>query len=178
MILKEQFLKTVFFHQGKAVGFRIDEVKLPNNKKATREFLDHPGAVGVIPILPNGHIVMVKQYRHPVRQLTWEIPAGKLDRGHRESVLACAKRELKEETGFSAKSFKKIISFWPTAAFANEVIHLFVATHLIGGKTNLDSDEFVTCFSVSLDQALKAIRSGRIRDSKTIIGLMAAKLYL
>lgn len=162
--------KTLKYVMGKAVGFQIDQVILPNKKKAMREFLDHPGAVAVLPLLPHNKIIMVQQYRYPVREKTWEIPAGKLSRG--ENPLSCVKRELQEETGYTAKKFKRLLSFWPTAAFANEIIHLYVAKNLTPGKPHLDEDEFVETRIWTLSQAYKAIRSGRIKDSKTIIALL------
>src|SRR5579885_1966700 len=103
------------------VDFVVDTVRLPNGKKADREFMDHPGAVGVAPFLDRQTIVMVRQYRHPVGEVTLELPAGKLDAG--ESALACVRRELHEETGYSAKKLFHFLDYWPTPAFANEVLH-------------------------------------------------------
>jgi ADP-ribose pyrophosphatase len=176
MKLKEKFLKKQFHFSGKAVSFRIDQIRLPNGKKATREYLDHPGAVGIIPVLKNGDIVMVRQYRHPVREITWEIPAGKLDR--KEPLLLCARRELQEETGYTSGKITKLLSFWPTAAFANEVIHIYVAKNLKPGKPNTDEDEFLNTEIWSLKKGLQAVKNGKIKDSKTIIALLSYKAFL
>lgn len=169
MKLKESFLRRLTEIQGTAVGFRIDQVRLPNDKTAKREYLNHPGAVAVVAIHKN-NIVFVKQYRHPVQKITWEIPAGKLAKG--ENPLSCVKRELEEETGFKAKRFKKIISYWPTAAFANEVIHIYLAKNLTIGSVNPDDDEFIAHELWPVKKALRAIQLGRIKDSKTVIGIL------
>ncbi len=175
MKLKEIFLRKNKYIRGVAVNFRVDQIRLPNGKKATREYLDHPGAVGVIPLIGKDKVVLVRQYRHPVREITWELPAGKLAKGERP--LPCVRRELQEETGYTAKKYKKLIAFWPTAAFANEVIHLYIATQLKPGKNNPDQDEFIDCAIWPLKKAYHAIKTGKIKDSKTIIGLLALSSF-
>lgn len=160
-------------YRGRSVNFRVDRVRLPNGKQADREFLDHPGAVGVVPILPGGHVLMVKQFRYPVGEVTYELPAGKLDKG--EDPLACVRRELQEETGYTAKSVKPLIRYWPTPAFADELLHLFIARGLAPGRMTPDEDEFVAPEAVPVAQALRWIFSGRIKDSKTVIGILACR---
>jgi ADP-ribose pyrophosphatase len=167
---KERFLKTIKTHNGHAVGFRIDAVRLYGQKLARREYLTHPGAVGVLAFAAPNKIVLVKQYRYPVGEFTYEIPAGKLAKG--ENPLDCVGRELEEETGYRAKSIRKITSFWPTAAFSDEVIHLYEAKHLIRTEVNPDEDEFLEIIEVSPAQMARMIRSGRIRDSKTLIAFL------
>ena len=130
---REHFVKKVHHHQGHAVGFQIDQIRLPDGKLAQREFLTHPGAVGVLAFAGPDKIVLVKQYRHPVRQFTLEIPAGKLGKG--ENPLACIKRELAEETGYRAGRIRKLLHFWPTGAFSDEVIHLYVADQRDAGES-------------------------------------------
>jgi len=169
--LVERLLRKRTVYRGKMVDFRVDVVRLPNGKTATREFLDHPGAVGVIPFLDKDTVVMVRQYRHPVGEVTLELPAGKLDRG--ESVLACVRRELKEETGYTAKTMRPLLKYWPTPAFANEVLHLYVAEGLRGGRMRTDEDEFLQCVTVPFKKAVEMIRRGEIRDSKTVIAILA-----
>lgn len=168
---KERFLKNERSFHGKAVGFKIDTVRLVNGARATREYLDHPGAVAVVAIPKPGHIIMVHQYRYPVAQMTWEIPAGKLDKG--EKPEACVRRELEEETGYKAGRIRKLLAFWPTAAFANEVIHIFVADRLTRGQANPDEDEFLSCQTWPLKRLYRMIEKGQIQDSKTIIGALA-----
>lgn len=167
----EKFFKNEIHLRGKAVGFKVDSVRLMNGELARREYLDHPGAVAVVAIPKTGQIVMVGQYRYPVRQTTWEIPAGKLDKG--EKPETCARRELEEETGFKAGRLRKLMSFWPTAAFANEVIHIFVADKLTKGHANPDEDEFLSCQIWPLKKLYRLIARGQIKDSKTIIGALA-----
>lgn len=176
MKLKESFVRRSRRVEGKAVAFNIDTIRLPNKKLATREYLDHPGAVAMIAIVDKTNVVMVAQYRHPVKEITWELPAGKL--GKTENPLACVKRELKEETGYTAKRIKKLIAFWPTAAFANEVIHIYVGTNLTEGEHDPDDDEFLKCEVWPLKKAYQAVRTGKIRDSKTIIGLLAYRQWV
>ncbi len=171
MKLKETYVKQLKNIRGRAVGFKIDQVKLPNGKPAIREYLDHPGAVAVIPIVNKTDVVMVRQYRYPVGQVTLEIPAGKL--GKNEAPLACVKRELEEETGYKAGRIQKILSFWPTAAFANEVIHIYVADRLKRGNANPDEDEFLSCETMPLKKIYREIDQGNIRDAKTLIALLA-----
>lgn len=169
--LIETFVSKKTVWRGRAVDFRVDTVRLPNGKKATREYLDHPGAVGVVPFLNKDTVVMVRQYRHPVGEVTLELPAGKLDKG--ESALTCVKRELAEETGYTARKITRLVQYWPTPAFANEVLHLYVAQGLTAGRMNTDDDEFLQCVRVPFKDALAMALDGRIKDSKTIIGLLA-----
>jgi ADP-ribose pyrophosphatase len=169
-LIEKPFKKKTIWH-GRAINFRVDTVKLPNGKKATREFIDHPGAVAIVPFLDKNHVVMVRQYRHPVGEVTLELPAGKLDKG--ESLMKCLKRELQEETGYTARKITPLISYWPTPAFANEVLHLYLAENLKPGKMNTDEDEFLQCVVVPFEKALKMVKRGEIRDSKTVIGLLS-----
>ena len=169
--LIETFVSKKTVWHGNAVNFDVDTVRLPNGKLATREFMNHPGAVGVVPFLDRDTIVLVRQYRHPVGEVTLELPAGKLDAG--ESVLTCLKRELQEETGYTARKFIPLLRYWPTPAFANEVLHLFVATGLKAGPMNADEDEFIERVTMPLRKALELVRRGKIKDSKTVVGLLA-----
>jgi ADP-ribose pyrophosphatase len=167
MIEKMIRRNTVF--KGAMVNFRQDTVRLSNNRVATREFMDHPGAVGIVPVLKNGNIVLIKQFRYPVGVVTYEIPAGKLSKG--ENPPSCAKRELAEEANLKPLKIKKLINFWPTAAFSNEVIHLYVAEKVAPAEGKPDYDEILEKVDMPLTKALALIRSGTIKDSKTIIAL-------
>jgi len=168
--LIEKFVSKKTIWRGRAVDFRVDTVKLPNGKLATREFMDHPGAVGIVPFLDKNHVVMVRQYRYPVGEVTLALPAGKLDKG--ESIMKCLKRELQEETGYTARKITPLIQYWPTSAFANEVLHLYVAENLVPGKMNTDEDEFLQCVVMPFKKALAMVKRGEIRDSKTVVGLL------
>lgn len=173
--LVESLVKKRSIYKGNAVTFRVDEVRLPNGKLATREFIDHPGAVGVVPLLEDGRVVLVRQYRHPVREITLELPAGKLNKG--ENALSCVRRELQEETGYTAQKISRLIDYWPTPAFASEVLHLFLAEGLVAGPVNPDEDEFLEVVDMPFEKALSLAKSGRIRDSKTVIGLLACAAW-
>lgn len=176
--MKESFVETCVkkreVYRGDAVSFRVDRIRLPDGKLAQREFMDHPGAVAVVPLLPRGRVVLVRQYRYPVAETTYEIPAGKLSKG--ENLRACVRRELREETGYAARSIKPLLDYWPTPAFANELIHLFVAKELTEGTMAPDDDEFLSAEVVPFSRALGWVASGRIRDSKTALGLLACRV--
>ncbi|MCR4294558.1 MAG: NUDIX hydrolase [Elusimicrobia bacterium] len=173
--LIETFVSKKTIWRGRAVNFDVDTVRLPDGKLATREYMSHPGAVGVVPFVDEDTVVLVRQYRHPVGEVTLELPAGKLDAS--ESILSCVKRELAEETGYTAAKFTPLIRYWPTPAFADEVLHLFVATGLKPGKMNADDDEFIEAVTMPFEKAVELVRRGRIRDSKTVIGLLACASY-
>lgn len=170
----EDLIRKKPLYRGKAVSFCVDEVRLPNGRTATREYVDHPGAAAVVPFLDRDTVVLVRQYRYPVGAVTYEIPAGKLDAGERP--LRCIRRELEEETGYAAGRFKRLLSFWPAPAFSNEVLHIYVAEDLRPGRFAPDEDEFLDSRPVPFDKALDWIRTGRIQDAKTIIGLQACAL--
>lgn len=179
MRLREAAVRRRRVYKGAAVDFWVDTVRLPDGKRATREYLGHPGAVAVVPVAEDGRdpeILFVRQYRYAVKEVTLEIPAGKLSKG--EKPLPCARRELEEETGFRARRIEKVLSFWPTAAFADEIIHVYVARGLAPGTFNPDADEFLKPESLRLSHALGLIRRGRIKDAKTIIALLAFSRWL
>jgi ADP-ribose pyrophosphatase len=163
-------------YKGKSVNFSADAVNLPNGKTSVREYLEHPGAVAVLPLMADGkRAVFVRQYRYPVGKETLELPAGKLSAG--ENPLACAKRELEEETGLRAGAIKKLFSYWPSAAFSTEIIHVYVATRLARGGFNPDADEFIEPVIIDVDEAIDMVRRGIIRDSKTSLALLFFKTF-
>jgi len=168
--MQEIPLKKKCIYKGRAVNFHVHQVKLPNGRIGIREYLGHPGAVAAIPFLDKKTIILVRQFRYPVGQTTYELPAGKLER--KENPSRCMKRELVEETGYSLRQLKHLISYWPTPAFSNEVIHIYTATGLKKGKPCPDEDEFISIVEVPIRKALSWIRAGKIMDSKTIIALL------
>jgi len=172
--LKERAVEKRRGYAGKAINFSVDRVRLPNGREAIREYTDHPGAAAVVPFTADGKVVLVRQFRYPVGRVTVELPAGKLDGG--ESPRVCAKRELREETGYTAGRFRRLLTFWPAAAFSNECLYIFVADRLKRGRIQLDKDEFLDVIRVHFKEALEWIASGKIKDSKTIIGLQACAL--
>ncbi|MDP5273639.1 NUDIX hydrolase [Chengkuizengella axinellae] len=171
---EEVTVKTDHIFQGKIISLQVDEVKLPNGKMSTREIVKHPGAVAVLAIHEDKMIV-VEQYRKPLEKNQIEIPAGKLDPG--EDPQTAALRELKEETGFDCGSIKLINSFYTSPGFADEKIVLFLAEDLTQGEMQLDEDEFLSCESITLEQALQYIKEEKISDAKTITAVYAWQIY-
>lgn len=169
--IRERLVRKRPIYKGRSVNFNVDVIRLPNGKTAKREYIDHPGAVAVIPFLDKRTIVMVEQYRHPIGRATLEIPAGKLDKG--ESLLTCVRRELREETGYAARRIAKVLSFWPAPAFSNELLHIYSAEQLRPGTSRPDHDEFLRVKLVKVEEALRMVKNGRLRDAKTIIALLA-----
>ncbi len=165
--LKEKKVAKKSLYRGE-VGFNVDTVKLINGKHARREYLVHNGASSVLAIIDK-KVVLVQQYRYPVGKATWEIPAGKIDK--KETPLANAKRELLEETGYTAKSIKKLLTFYPCCAFSDEIIHIYYTDKLKKGVAKPDDDEFLNVKLFPLKTAYKLIETGKIKDSKTIIAL-------
>jgi ADP-ribose pyrophosphatase len=146
-----------------------DDVRLPNGKAVTREFIRHPGAVAVIPLLDDGRCVLVRQYRYPIQKILLEWPAGKLDAG--ESTLQCAMRELQEETGYTASEWAYGGEIHNAAAYSDESIWLWFARGLQAGPTRLDEGEFVETVLMRPDQLDEANLRGELPDVKTQIGL-------
>jgi ADP-ribose pyrophosphatase len=172
---KEVFKMNLHHYQGRAIGFRSDQITVRKQPPATREYLVHPGAVGILAFESPKKILLVKQYRYPVKKFTYEIPAGKLHQG--ENPALCVRRELEEETGFRAGKIARLVSYWPTAAFSTEMIHLYWAKDLIRTQPNPDEDEFLEILSVSPQQLEKWLKNGQIHDSKTLIAYLAWKTF-
>lgn len=150
-----------------------DTVQLPNQNLATREYVVHPGAVMVIPMLdsPEGlRLVMERQYRYPVGQVMTEFPAGKLDLG--EDPWLCAQRELLEETGYTARQWARAGMMRPCIAYSTEVIEIWFAKDLTLGERQLDTDEFLDVFTASPVELMTACQQGLLTDGKTLTGLL------
>ncbi len=174
--MKEKTLHSKCVFKGSFLDVREDEVIFPSGSSITREWINHPGAVCCIPVLKNGDICLIKQYRYPIKKYVIELPAGKLEVG--ETPIDCAKRELEEEIGFEAKKIRFLTMFYPAVGFVNEEMHLFLAEDLKKADTNLDDDEFIELIPKTLGQAVEMIYSGEITDAKTIIGLVWAEKLL
>ncbi len=147
-----------------------DTVRLPSGREATREFVLHPGAVMVIALLDDGQVVLERQYRHPMQAVITEFPAGKLDTG--EGGLACAQRELREETGYSAREWAYAGQLAPTIAYSDERIGIWFARGLTLGDRHLDDGEFLDVFTAPPDQVMGWCRDGTIIDGKTLVGML------
>ena len=150
------------------------EALLPNGKTAPREVAVHIGASAIVPVDGEGNVYLVRQYRAPLEKVTLELPAGKLDAADEDRLLA-AKRELQEETGFTAKDWVHLTELATTPGFCNEVISIYMARELTGGDIDLDEDEFLNLVKMPLSKAVEMCMSGEICDGKTIVGLMMAE---
>jgi len=174
--LKEKTIKSNIVFNGKLLEVRCDDVYLPNGQISSREWIDHPGAVCCIPILPDGKIAMIQQYRYAVKQVMIELPAGKLDEG--ETPEDCALRELEEEIGYRAKKLTFLANIHPAIGFANENMWLYLAENLEKTQPILDNDEFIELIPTKLEEVVEMVWCGDITDVKTIIGLLLAERLL
>ena len=174
LIEKQKHSEKVF--SGKLLHVYYDEVILPDNTESSREWIKHPGASAVVPIFSNGDVLLVNQYRYPAKQIFLEVPAGKIDKG--EDPHQTAERELKEETGATAKELYYIGHFFPAIGYANEVIHIYAALDLTFDEENTDADEFVEKKRIPFKQAIEMVHSGDINDGKTICCLLRAERFL
>ncbi|MEQ2129209.1 NUDIX hydrolase [Caldanaerobacter subterraneus KAk] len=167
---KEPTVSTKKVFEGKIINLRVDEVRLPNGRITTREIVEHPGGVSIVAVTNDGKILLVKQYRKPAEEVLLEIPAGKLEKG--EDPLECAKRELSEETGYEAGHIEHLITFYTTPGFSNEKMYLYFAKDLKKSKIHPDEDEFLEVGEYSPEELWKMILENKIKDSKTIIGVL------
>lgn len=159
-------------YQGTVLKVYKDHMKFSNGNTEDWDFIHHDGAAAVIPVMDDGKILMVKQYRNALERDTLEIPAGKLDDPDEEGIV-CASRELKEETGYSSDDLEWLLTIRTTVAFCNEKIEVFVARNLIPGEQHLDEDEFVDVKAYKLEELKGMIFEGKIQDSKTMAAILA-----
>ena len=168
--LKEFKLSSKIIYRGRFLDVRKDGVRLPNGKITTREWIQHPGAACMVPILPDGQLALIRQYRYPVLQEMIELPAGKLDPG--ESPEECAKRELEEEIGYKAGKLTYLTHIHPAIGFASEKMWLYLAEELEKTGENTDHDEFVELMHTTVSDAVNMVWDQRVTDVKTIIGIL------
>lgn len=159
-------------YQGTVLKVYKDHMKFSNGNTEDWDFIHHDGAAAVIPVMDDGKILIVKQYRNALERDTLEIPAGKLDDPDEEGIV-CASRELKEETGYSSDDLEWLLTIRTTVAFCNERIEVFVARNLIPGEQHLDEDEFVDVKAYKLEELKEMIFEGKIQDSKTMAAILA-----
>ena len=169
-------LRSEMVYQGKVFGVRRDEVLEPSGLRATREVITHPGSVVVLPVLPDGRIVMIRQYRHATRQYLWELVAGRKE--PEETPKQGAARELLEETGYRAKRFKVFMDFFPTPGFLEERMYLLLAEGLTAGEAQPEEDEKIEVRPFRLKELKQMIKSGRLRDAKSIAGILFYLTFL
>ena len=176
MKLFEKTLTKKYIHNGKIINLRVDEVELENGKHAIREVVEHHGGVCVAALDENGFLLMVKQFRYPYGEALLEIPAGKLEKG--ENPEECGKRELEEETGYTAEKLLDLGKLYPTPAYVDEVIHMYYAVNLSKTAQHLDADEFLSVERIPLEEAVKMVLNGEIRDAKTQVAVLKLKELL
>lgn len=175
--LTEKKVSSTEIYKGKIIDVFRDDILLPDGNPAKREYIRHIGAACVVPVTDNGEVVIVKQFRYPFGEVLTEIPAGKLD-SKTEDPLTAAVRELKEETGAEAKEMIYMGEYYPTVAYSDEVIHMYLAKGLSYGETNFDDDEFIEYEKVPLDSLVEDIMNGTIKDGKTQTALLKAYMLL
>jgi ADP-ribose pyrophosphatase len=167
---KARILKSKMIYEGPVFGVRRDEVIEPTGVRATREIVTHSGSVVVLPVLPDGRIVLIRQYRHATRQFLWELVAGRMDEG--ENPRAAAARELIEETGYRAKRFRIFLDVFPTPGFLEERMYILVAEGVRPGRAEPEEDEKITVKSFTRKALDGMIRRGKLHDAKSIAGIL------
>jgi ADP-ribose diphosphatase len=163
-------LKSKTVYKGRVIRVSLDRVVEPGGVESFREVVVHHGSVAIIPKLPNGNILLVRQYRYPARKRLWELVAGSMEPG--ESVIRAARRELQEETGYRAGTLKRLFSFYPSPGFLTEKMHLVEARDLKPSEANPEDDERIEVGEFSKNQLGKLLREKRIIDGKTLVGLL------
>jgi len=174
--MKEKTLTTTMVYPGRIINVRKDEIELPDGMPADREVVEHSGGVCILPLTDDNMIVMVKQFRYPFKDILLEIPAGKRQYG--EEPLECGKRELLEETGYTAGKFDYLGELYPTPAYCTEIIHMYLARELIAGESCLDEDEFLDVVKLPFNKAVDMIRENQIPDAKTQLAVLKTKFFL
>jgi ADP-ribose pyrophosphatase len=176
MDLTEHCISSEIMAQGDLLTVKRDAVRLPNGNTSHREYVMHPGAVVVVPILANGNVVLERQFRYPLHQVFIELPAGKIDAN--EDVLKTGQRELLEETGYSANEWVKLGALHPCIGYSDEVIYIYLAKDLISGQHKRDEDETLEVFEMKFEECLLMIQRGEITDAKTMVAIFLAEKYL
>lgn len=171
---KFERIKRELVHKGAIIDLYADYVKIPNGNLAKWDFIWHKGAAAVVPVLPDGKILMVRQYRNALDRYTIEVPAGGRDSVD-EPTLVCAARELEEETGYRSQELEYLITVATTVAFCNEKIDVYVARNLQKSQQNLDEDEYVDVEAFAVEELIQKILAGEIQDGKTISAILAYK---
>ena len=177
MNLEEKQLTSEYIYNGKIIKLRRDTALLPNGKTSTREVIEHNGGVCVAALTDSDEVLFVKQFRYPFGKILTELPAGKLDSPD-EDPLEAAKRELKEETGYSADTWTYLGVYYPTVAYTDEKIYIYMARDLHRGTQHLDEDEFLHFYNVPIESLIEDIKNDKIPDGKTQLGILkAARLF-
>lgn len=167
--LTETGLTSEAVFDGRLLHVRRDRVRLPDGGESTREYIVHPGAVVIVPVFENGDLLLERQHRYPLHRDFIELPAGKIDAG--EDDLSCAKRELEEETGYTAGEWRELTTIYPCIGYSNERLAFYLARGLAPGRHGRDPDEFLEILRVPFGEAMGWLRSGKICETKTVVGL-------
>lgn len=174
--LRESTIESTEVFSGRLVKLRVDRVRLPNGKETSREIVVHRGAVTAVPLMDHQTVVMVRQYRQAAGEVLLEIPAGTLDRD--EDPVKCCERELREEIGYHANKITPMFQSYLAPGYSSEMLHTFLAEDLERAEAESEEDEFIQIVEVPLDSAIDLIRSGEIKDAKTICGILMAQRML
>lgn len=174
MIFKEELVKSEKLYNGAILNLRKDEVRVKTGKTATREIIEHNGAVAMVALTEDNKIIMEKQYRHAMRDIVLEIPAGKIDKGETDPQAA-AERELREETGYHAANYRFLGKMFPSVAYSEEGIFMYLCTGLTAGETDPDDDEDIEIVEIDFDEACRMAEDGEIGDSKSICAILMTK---
>jgi len=172
----ETVLASERIYEGRLINLRVDQIRTAAGVESVREIVEHPGAIALIALDEAGRVLLVKQYRHAVRAVTLEIPAGVLEPG--EEPAAAAQRELREETGYRAERLERLGGIHTAPGFSTEYIHFFLATRLVPDRLAMDDDEVIDLLRLPLGDAIDLIHTGQIDDSKTVGGLLLAQSWL
>lgn len=176
--MQEKTIERTWLFKGHIIDVAKDTVSLPNGGTSTRELVFHNGAVGIVAVTPEDKIILVQQFRKPVEEVLLEIPAGKIDSRDAKDPIHTALRELEEETSFTTEKLELLTAMYPSPGFSNEELWIYYTDKLIEVENPLpqDDDEFLEIVYLSFEEAKEGIRSGKIKDAKTIIGIQAWEL--
>lgn len=166
--LKETRVDSQTAYDGHFLKVQKDTVALPDGKLTSREYIRHPGAVVILPLFDDGRVLLERQFRYPLEAVMIEYPAGKIDPN--EAPLACAKRELQEETGYTASNWQFVCTIHNAIAYSDEHLDIYLARGLVAGPSKLDEGEFLETFTATVPEMLAWVREGKVTDVKTVIG--------
>lgn len=177
--MNHRLIKREIVHKGVVFDLIVDHIEYPSGNGAVREIARHPGGAVVVPLFDNNDVLLIRQFRYPIEEIIYELPAGKL--GANEDPEQCARRELEEETGYSAQQFKKLTSFYTTPGFCTELLHIYCARglrKLSNGQKLEEGEQSITLETMPIKKCIEMIDSGEIVDGKTMIGLLLAHKHL